>query len=68
MNKRYIKDILPHSAIVLSLMMIVLYILDQYNDAMAFINNKITKGLLLFLCVVAILNAIMLIAHHRRAA
>ena len=60
------RDVLPHSAIIISLMMIVFYILDQFNDAMAFINNRITKGLLLALAIISILNAINVIAHHRR--
>ncbi len=61
-----LRDILPHGAIILSLMMIVFYILDQFNDAMAFINNRITKSLLLILSLVSIINAINLIAYHRR--
>ncbi len=60
------RDILPHGAIILSLMMIVFYILDQFNDAMAFINNRITKSLLLILSIVSIINAINIIAYHRR--
>jgi len=60
------RDVLPHSAIIISLMMIVFYVLDQFNDAMAFINNRITKGLLLALAIISILNAINVIAHHRR--
>lgn len=61
-----LRDILPHGAIILSLMMIVFYILDQFNDAMAFINNRITKSLLIILSLVSIINAINLIAYHRR--
>ena len=60
------RDVLPHSAIIISLMMILFYILDQFNDAMAFINNRITKGLLLALAIISILNAINIIAAHRR--
>ncbi len=61
-----LRDVLPHGAIILSLMMIVFYILDQFNDAMAFINNRITKSLLLILSIVSIINAVNLIAYHRR--
>ena len=60
------RDVLPHSAIIISLMMIIFYVLDQFNDAMAFINNRITKGLLLALAIISILNAINIIAAHRR--
>ena len=61
-----LRDVLPHGAIIRSLMMIVFYILDQFNDAMAFINNRITKSLLLILSIVSIINAVNLIAYHRR--
>ena len=61
-----LRDVLPHGAIILSLMMIVFYILDQFNDAMAFINTRITKSLLLILSIVSIINAVNLIAYHRR--
>ena len=61
-----LRDVLPHGAIILSLMMIVFYILDQFNDAMAFLNNRITKSLLLILSIVSIINAVNLIAYHRR--
>lgn len=60
------KDILAHGAIILSFMMIVLLIADLYNDAMAFINNNITKTLLVILSIISILNGIYIIALHRR--
>lgn len=60
------RDILPHAAIVLSCMMIVFFILDKFNDAMAFINNDITKTLLLILAVISVINSIALIAAHRK--
>ena len=39
-------DILPHLALVLSLMHVVFLIVDRFNRAMAFVNNDITKWLL----------------------
>lgn len=41
-----ILDVLPHLAIVLSLMHVVFLIVDLFNRAMAFVNNDITKWLL----------------------
>ncbi len=64
--KQYFRDLLPHLSIILSLMMIVFFILDQFNDAMAFINNKGTKTLLLILSVLSVINAVCLIAEHRK--
>ena len=39
-------DILPHLALVLSLMHVVFLIVDRFNRPMAFVNNDITKWLL----------------------
>ena len=60
-----LKKWLPHVAILLANMYIVFFVLDRVNRAMAFINNSITKFLLLILALVSIFNACMLI-HERR--
>ena len=49
---------LSHVGIVLSLMFFVFLVVDRYNRAMAFVNNEITKGLL-------VLAALITIALHR---
>lgn len=56
---------LPHVAILLSNMYLVFFLLDRVNKAMAFINNGITKGLLVALSLISIFNACLLI-HDRR--
>lgn len=56
---------LPHAAILLSNMYLVFFVLDRVNRAMAFINNGITKGLLVLLSLISIFNACLLI-HDRR--
>ena len=38
---------LPHMTLILSLMLLVFLIIDQFNRAMAFINNDITKCIIL---------------------
>ena len=58
--------VLPHAAIVISIMYFVFFFIDKVNQPMAFINNDITKGLLFVLCVISILNAISLIRVDRR--
>lgn len=57
---------IPHAIIVLSLMMITFYITDRYNRAMAFINNDITKALILVLAVLAIAESVYVIYIYRR--
>jgi len=58
--------LLPHTTLILSLMMITFVITDRYNRAMAFINNDITKALLLILALLVILQSILLIRSNRK--
>ena len=44
------KTISGHGVVILSLMYLTLLIFDHFNPAMSFINNGITKTLLLILC------------------
>ena len=61
-----LRKILPHAAILLCNMYIVFYLIDRVNSAMAFINNDITKALLLILCVISTVNSAFLIRDNRR--
>ena len=67
--KRFLEklaELLPHVCLILSLMMITFVITDRFNRAMAFINNDITKGLLLVLAVLVIVQSILLIRADRK--
>ena len=57
---------LPHAAIILSGMYLVFFLIDRVNGAMSFINNGITKRLLLILCAISVVNAIYLIRDNRK--
>lgn len=61
-----LRKLLPHAAIVISGMYFVFFFIDRVNSAMAFINNRITKGLLFVLCVISVVNACLLIRDERR--
>lgn len=61
-----LRKLLPHAAIVISVMYFVFFFIDRVNSSMAFINNNITKGLLFVLCLISIFNAIRLISMDRR--
>lgn len=61
-----LKKILPHLCIVISFMMLTFFVIDQFNSAMAFINNDYTKWLLAVFCVLVIATSIYLIADNRR--
>ena len=56
----------PHLAIIFSLMIITFFIIDRFNDAMAFLNNDITKILTLILAVIALYFGVREILHSRR--
>lgn len=61
-----LKRVLPHICIIISVMMLVFYVIDQVNSAMSFIDNDIFKTLLLFYCIVVIASSVYLIASNRR--
>lgn len=61
-----LRKIFPHVTIVLCNMYIVFYCIDRVNSAMSFIDNSITKALLLILSLLSIVNAIFLIRDERR--
>ena len=61
-----LRKILPHVSIVLCNMYIVFFLIDRVNSAMAFIDNGITKVLLLILSIISIVNSSFLIADERR--
>ena len=61
-----LRKILPHAAIIMSVMYFVFFFIDKVNSAMAFINNDMTKVLLLILCVISVINAVLLFADDRK--
>ena len=61
-----LRKILPHAAIILSMMYFVFFCIDRVNSAMAFINNDITKWLLVILGVISIYDAVLLIVGDQK--
>ena len=49
--------LLPHAAILICNMYIVFFLIDRVNKAMNFIDNGLTKGLLVALCLIGLWNA-----------
>ena len=60
-----VKKILPHICIVLSLAMLTFLIADQFNSAMAFINNQGTKIIMMIFSVLVLLLSLIIIADDR---
>ncbi len=60
-----LRKLLPHAAIILSMMYFVFFFIDRVNSAMSFIDNDITKALLFLLGVIAIVESVLLIRGDR---
>lgn len=56
-----LERLLPHAAILICNMYVVFFLIDRVNPAMNFIDNRLTKGLLLVMCVVALANGYRLL-------
>lgn len=63
-----LRKLLPHVAILLSEMYVIFFVIDKFNAPMAFINNSITKALLLILCIITSIESLYLIRVERRRA
>ena len=67
-----LRRILPHLAILICNMYVVFFLIDRVNTAMNFIDNGLTKGLILILSVAGISNALYIeraeAARRRRTA
>ena len=59
------RKLLPHATIIISAMYMVFFVIDRFNEPMAFVNNRMTKALLLVMCVISTVNAVALIQSDR---
>lgn len=59
--------ILPHGVILICNMYIVFFLIDRVNTAMCFIDNDLTKALLVIMCAVSMGISVLLIRAQRRA-
>lgn len=58
---------LPHATLILSLMMLVFFVIDRFNEAMAFLNNNLTKWLLFAFCLLVLVLSLAVIAADEAA-
>ena len=63
-----IRPMLPHAAILIADMYIVFFLIDRVNPAMNFIDNGLTKGLLLAMCLIVTGDALMPAKRARKAS
>lgn len=57
----FLYSVLPHAIIIMSLFLITCFIVDRFNRTMSFVNNDITKYVLLFLSVSAIIQSVVIV-------
>jgi hypothetical protein len=63
--KRLIR-IIPHITIILSAMFMTLWILDQYNPLMNFLDSDMSNILLLIFCISSMITAIVMVVLERK--
>ena len=62
------RKLLPHATIIIAAMYLVFFVIDRFNEPMAFVNNRMTKDLLLAMCAMSVVNAVALIRYDRKEA
>ena len=60
------KKIMPHISLVLSFMTLTLFVIDRFNEYMAFMTAEISKWLFAILAVASIITSILLISGNLR--
>jgi uncharacterized membrane protein SirB2 len=65
-STKLINTLTLNAAIIISLMYLVFFGIDRVNTAMEFINNDITKWLLVILAVITIYNSVARMCLDRR--
>lgn len=66
--QKKLRGMLPHGAILIANMFIVFFLIDRVNTAMNFIDNGLTKGLLLVMCLIVLCDALLPEKKTRRNA
>ena len=64
---RLFRALLPHLTLILSLLMLTFFVIDCFNEAMAFLNNSLTKILLgIFSLLTLILSILSIFREENR--
>lgn len=65
-SMKFVRKLIPHLTIICGMMYVVFFVIDRVNPSMNFIDNDLTKFLLLFMSLITIVNSILLISSMRR--
>ena len=63
---KWIKALLPHVTIVLSILFVVLWILDYFNPMMKFLTSGLPKDLMMVLLICTIANGMLTVYYQRK--
>lgn len=64
---RFLRGVLPHVTLILSLMLLTFFVIDLFNPSMAFLNNALTKSILATSsCLTAILSVLSVLEDNRK--
>ena len=63
---KWIKALLPHVTIVLSILFVVLWILDYFNPMMKFLTSGLPKALMMVLLGCTIANGMLTVYYQRK--
>jgi len=59
--------LLPHATLILSLMVLTFFVIDRFNEYMAFMSSELSKWVIAGLALCALLSAIRLILADQAA-
>ena len=62
----FLKSALPHLCLIMCLMLLVFFSIDQVNSHIGFMKNEFHKWLTLFLCLAVIFESGILLSRNRR--
>ena len=62
---RFLEALLPHLVLILSLVLLTYFVIDQFNEAMAFLANAITKWMLCLFCILTLTLALVSILRKK---
>ena len=63
---KHLKKLLPHATIVLSLMTLTFFVINQFNTMMGFMTSKLSQWVFALLALAALLTSVQLVAADLR--
>lgn len=61
------KKIIPHLSLALGLMVLTFFVIDRFNDVMAFMTSELSKWVIAGLALTSVITSVCLIAENIKA-